>query len=481
MKQLLVTICVLALASAALAQPPEQVWARNYGGGGNDYGYTLIEAPNGDIVMSGDSWRGNQIRWDYTLIRVDPENGNPLDGWPRYYGGANDEEYPTVVNTADGGYAFAGLTNWTVNFEIPQARVDAMILRTDSEGNLHWSRFYGGNHHDVFINLVELHNGAFAIVGNTWSYGAGAVDGWLMITDDQGDSLWSVALGGGGFDQLRDIYEAGVDPWVRRQSFLAGETVEDSRLQGVVFIDDRYYVSGGGNDNNMIYVLDMNGNPVSSFPQFGGSRNGMKDLAWDGELIWGVAEETVYGFNTNGDLITSFQVPFDRLAAITWDPERELLWISESTSYIHGYDREGNHDLQDELSRQELRIYGLAYWQDDPDGYLLYIFHNPGGDGPSQVIQKMNLDNGDTMFVSVVEPEDGGTPVGAFIKDQYDTYGSWVFMDIANSGDGDWIDVWQLQPSTGWMEVEPSEGVMNAGVARAGSDTGRHRSEPNHL
>ncbi len=279
-------------------------------------------------------------------------------------------------------------------------------------------------------------------------YGASAEHHLTIRNEGNGLLEWSM--------KLRLTGESGVDPWALRGSFNAGQTVEDNRLQGVVFIDDHYYVSGGGNDVNMIYVLNMDGNMVRSFPQFGESRNGMKDLAWDGALIWGAADDTVYGFNTEGDSVTSFQGPFNPNSAITWDPDRELLWISSVTTDIHGYDRQDAHDQENELSRKGLLIYGLANLPEESTS--LYIFNTPGDN--RQVIYKMNPDNGDTVFVRELTPENGGSPAGAFITDQYDMYGSWVFMDIVNDGSDDRIDIWQLKPNTGWMEIEPSSGTI---------------------
>jgi hypothetical protein len=272
--------------------------------------------------------------------------------------------------------------------------------------------------------------------------------------DGNGLLEWSV--------KLRLVGESDVDQWELRQSYNVGQIVDDSRLQGVVYIDGLFYVTGYGNDINSIYVLNREGELVHSFPQFGDSRLGMKDLAFDGELIWGVAEETVYGFNTAGDSIISFEGPFNRMAAIAWDSDRELLWISGVTTDIHGYNRLGGHDQENEISRHGLTIYGLAYWPEDPDGYQLYVFHHP--EVNSQVVHKMNIETSDTLFVSELSPEGGGHPEGAFIMNEYDLYGNWVFMDIANDGDDDRIDIWQLQQAnTSWMQVEPVAGRLNPG------------------
>ncbi|NQU06675.1 MAG: T9SS type A sorting domain-containing protein, partial [Calditrichaeota bacterium] len=259
----------------------------------------------------------------------------------------------------------------------------------------------------------------------------------------------------------RLIGESGVDPWELRRSIEAGETVDDARLSGVVFTNDHFYITGNAHDPNLIYILNREGELVSSFPQVGESNYGMRDLAWDGELIWGVTDETVYGFNTEGDSVTSFHGPFDRMVAITWDPDRELLWISGMTTDIHGYDRQGNHDQEDEISRQELRIYGLAYWLEDPDSYQLYILNKSPDD--RQLVHKKNLDTGDTLFVSELLPEGGGLPRGAFITKEYDEHSGWVFMNVSSSPDGDRFDIWQLRANNDWIWVEPMDGTLNPG------------------
>jgi hypothetical protein len=251
--------------------------------------------------------------------------------------------------------------------------------------------------------------------------------------------------------------ESGIDPWEPRGSHPAGQILDDSRLQGVVFANDRFYITGGGNERNMVYILDREGNVVGGFEQFGDSHYGMRDLAYDGDLIWGTEERSVYGFTPDGELISEFQGPFNPNRNITWDSDRELLWISSITTNIVGFDREGRE--RDEISRCGLRIYGLAYWPDDPDGFGVYAFHS--SDQNRQLVHKINPDTGDTLFVRQLEPEDGGQPGGAFATNQYDIHGSWVFMGIVNSGNEDRIDIWQLQANTDWMIIDPLEGVID--------------------
>ena len=267
--------------------------------------------------------------------------------------------------------------------------------------------------------------------------------------------------GNGPLDwQLRKRLPNDADvPWEHRESFFVGESVEDTRIKGVVYTDGQFYCAGGGNDTNYIYVLDREGEPVDRFEQFADSRYGMSDLAWDGSLLWGSDGRTIFGFTTEGERQITFEGPFNPTSALAWDPDRQLLWLSGlTTQYIAGYNRGGREVMR--TPRQGFRITGLAFWSDDPDGYPLYIFHKVGSE--LQVVHKMNPDNGDTVFVSIPMPPHGGSPEGAFITNQYDVY-SWVFMGVSSAGNddgGDRIDLWQLQGRTDWYGVYPAEGEL---------------------
>jgi hypothetical protein len=94
----------------------------------------------------------------------------------------------------------------------------------------------------------------------------------------------------------------------------------------------------------------------------------------------------------------------------------------------------------------------------------------------TQMVHKINPATDDTLYVSLLQPPSGGQPRGCFATNQYDVY-SWVFMSIANSPNGDRVDIWQLEARRDWFQVEmPAEeedewqvalsGVINAGVTQ---------------
>jgi hypothetical protein len=256
---------------------------------------------------------------------------------------------------------------------------------------------------------------------------------------------------------------ANADPWTLRQSFHFGLAVNDTRIEGVVYADDRFYIAGGDpqdNDSNFVYIFNHDGEFIDRFPQPGSSRYGCYDLDWDGELIWGSGEQTVYGFTTEGNLQTQFRGPDRVNQSIAWDSDRGELWIAATASnQISRYNRAG--ELMGDISQFGLKAYGLAYWSDDPDNHPLYVFHQPAGDSV-MLVYKIDPEQEDTLFVTRLITEAGGDPRGAFITNAYDVY-SWVFMGVANDADDDRVDIWQLASNSSWMQVSPEEGQIAAG------------------
>ena len=281
--------------------------------------------------------------------------------------------------------------------------------------------------------------------------------GFRVTNDGNGDLDYII--------ERRLLGAANTDPWELRGAYNSSQTLEDERLEGVVFDGENFYIAGSNmwnrvDGDNMIYVVDREGEPVREFVQVGESNSGMKDLAWDGDLIWGSGEANVYGFTSDGQLEATFRGPENINQALTWDPVRGWFWISSITSDITGMDSNG--ERHGDLDRHGFRIYGLAYWLEDPDDYPLYIFHSPDAD--TRMVHKMNPDNGDTMFVAHLDPESGGRSGGAFITNQLDVY-SWVFVSLINDGNDDQVQIWQLDARKDWMVVDPAEGIIEDGLS----------------
>ncbi|MCX2742221.1 hypothetical protein OO013_00010 [Mangrovivirga sp. M17] len=73
-------------------------------------------------------------------------------------------------------------------------------------------KMYGGEQRDEGVDVLELSDGGYVILGNSYSnYGGqfGGQDIIVIRTDAQGNELWRKRLGGPGFDEGKDIL---IDP-----------------------------------------------------------------------------------------------------------------------------------------------------------------------------------------------------------------------------------------------------------------------------
>jgi len=101
------------------------------------------------------------------------------NGWSKTYGGPDADGAISLVLTSDGGYALAGMTE-----SFGAGGDDFWLVKTDSYGNIKWNQTYGGTNRDYGFCLVQTSDGGYAFAGSTSSLGAGNSDVWLVKTDE---------------------------------------------------------------------------------------------------------------------------------------------------------------------------------------------------------------------------------------------------------------------------------------------------------
>ena len=251
-------------------------------------------------------------------------------------------------------------------------------------------------------------------------------------------------------------------PWEVREAIPFGEILEDDGVRGTIFTNDMFYVARRNHRNPMISVLNRDRELIREFAQpnrEGGY--GFTDLAFDGEWIWGGGTHEITALNLDGEVMRDFDGPFNPNQYFAWDSEQELLWVSSITSPISSIDRDGNEI--DELDGLDFRIHGLAFYEDDPDGYQLYIFHhNNRVAGP--IVYKMNTATGDTLYVTNIVEESFDV---AYITNEYDNH-DWVFLMHHYDQDAEYHhgnSILQFEGRRDWMSIDPEEGVIEAGEA----------------
>jgi hypothetical protein len=163
-------------------------WGQTYGGTADEVAYSLVGTSDRGYALAGFTNSSGSGNKDFWLVKTD-EYGNME--WNRTYGGTGWEEATSLIQTSDNGYAIAGYTNSSGD-----GGYDFWLVKTDEFGNMEWNQTYGGTSSDVAYSLVATSDGGYAIAGETWSFGAGSGDFWLVKTDDFGNMKWDKTYGG---------------------------------------------------------------------------------------------------------------------------------------------------------------------------------------------------------------------------------------------------------------------------------------------
>ncbi|MBK7381351.1 MAG: T9SS type A sorting domain-containing protein [Ignavibacteriales bacterium] len=161
------------------------LWTRTYGGSGDDFGYSMKKTDDGGFILAGETKSFGAGESDFYLIRTD-SLGDTL--WTRTFGGVNNDYAWSVEKTSDGGFVIAGEKN-----AFPEVS-DAMLIKTDSLGEIVWEKLYGTLLDDKLYSIKETENGDFVASGIAY-LGSQDVAGWLLKIDAEGDSIWSKFYG----------------------------------------------------------------------------------------------------------------------------------------------------------------------------------------------------------------------------------------------------------------------------------------------
>ena len=123
--------------------------------------------------------------------------------WTKTFGGSGYETAWSTQQTIDGGYIITGSTGPFGN-----GNSDVYLIKTDSNGDSLWTRTFGGIESDYSNSVQQTTDGGYIITGNTYSYGNGESDVWLIKTDSQGREEWNKTFGGSNYDVGRSVQQA---------------------------------------------------------------------------------------------------------------------------------------------------------------------------------------------------------------------------------------------------------------------------------
>ena len=174
-------------------------WSQTYGGSGDDEAYSVVRTTDGGYALAGYTNSSGAGSYDFWLVKT---NSSGTMQWNQTYGGSDDDEAFSVIQTNDTGYALAGTTT-----SYGAGETDAWLVKTDSSGNMQWSQTYGGRAQDGAYSVIQTSDGGYALAGPTDSYGAGSYDFWLVKTNSSGTMQWNQTYGGTGDEQVWSVIQ----------------------------------------------------------------------------------------------------------------------------------------------------------------------------------------------------------------------------------------------------------------------------------
>ncbi|MBW8049725.1 MAG: PKD domain-containing protein [Cytophagales bacterium] len=163
-------------------------------GGNNTEQANLIQKTNdGGYALIGYTNSFGAGSTDMYLIKTD-SLGNLL--WSKTYGGWSGEDFVYGIQTNDGGFI---MTTHTHSFG-PNVLGDILLVKTDSSGSLQWSKHIGGNSGDAGYFVNQTSENGYIVTGYSQSFGAGNGDIYLLQLDSLGNLQWTKTIGGSAFD-----------------------------------------------------------------------------------------------------------------------------------------------------------------------------------------------------------------------------------------------------------------------------------------
>jgi hypothetical protein len=176
-----------------------ETWGKTFGGSDDDYANSVRQTLDGGYIVVGQTYSHGAGYGDVWLIKTD-SSGN--ETWGKTFGGSDDDDAYSVQQTSDGGYIIAGQT-----YSYGAGNYDVWLIKTDSSGNETWGKTFGGSDDDDAYSVQQTWDGGYIIAGYTSSYGAGYNDVWLIRTDSSGNETWSKTFGGSDYDDAYSVQQ----------------------------------------------------------------------------------------------------------------------------------------------------------------------------------------------------------------------------------------------------------------------------------
>ena len=230
-------------------------WEKTYGGSNTDRAYNIQQTIDEGYIVAGytksndGDISNNYGLTDAWILKLNP-NGDTI--WQKTYGGSNYEVVNSIKQTTDGGYIIVGHTKSNNgNISNNQGGYDAWIIKIDANGNLKWTKTFGGTNGDIANDVQQTINGEYLIAGYTFSNNGditnnyGNADWWVIKLQANGNLSWQKTYGGSKNDYANCIQKTNDGHYI---------------IAGYTFSSDGDVTNLDGNKDAWIIKIDDLGN-----------------------------------------------------------------------------------------------------------------------------------------------------------------------------------------------------------------------------
>ena len=269
----------------------DTLWTKTYGGDGFEYARCIIQTQDGGYAITGFTSSYGAGKYDIWLIKTDV-NGDSL--WTKTFGGIKRDEAYSIIQTQDGGYAIAGSTQ-----SFGAGLTDVWVIKTDVNGDTLWTKTYGGASSDEANDIIPVQDGGYTIAGSTFSFGNEGKNIWLINTDYDGNTLWTKTYGGNENDYANCIIHTLDGGYaIGGQTYSYGAGSSDAWLIKTIPPNSTVY-PGDTNNDGVVDELDIL--PIGVyFLEEGASRTDASNV-WEGQDVTSWSTYPANFADCNGD------------------------------------------------------------------------------------------------------------------------------------------------------------------------------------
>jgi Secretion system C-terminal sorting domain len=194
------TFLLLVLISFQLVWAQQVTFFKTFGHGIYDSGEGVWQANDTGYVVGGITTQSGTNGTDMLIYKTD-SLGNLQ--WYKNIGLQNSIEGAKSITGCRtyNEYLLAGYQN-----KYDTSGYNFYAVKTNASGDTLWSRIYGGSDWDMAYSADTLQDSTYVIAGETFSFGNGNLDMYVIRINRNGDTLWTRTFGGTEDDYARYVF-----------------------------------------------------------------------------------------------------------------------------------------------------------------------------------------------------------------------------------------------------------------------------------